>query len=73
MRLAVTGDLWSKSRWEAIYRLNTRYYNNLSSRFDRNATGLMELGMPVVDRGMSSCMGSFVRQVELAIPPARYR
>lgn len=73
VRLAVTGDLWSKSRWEAIYRLNTGYYNNLSSRFDRNATGLMELGMPVVDRGMFSCMGSFARQVELAIPPARYR
>lgn len=61
VRLAVTGNLWSKSRWEAIYRLNTGYHNNLSSRFDRNATGLMELGMPVVDRGIFSCIGSFVR------------
>lgn len=54
--LVVSGDLFSKKRFEAIYRLNTGYYKDLEKEFDINATGLQELGMPV-EKNPYGCMG----------------
>ncbi|MBQ9578381.1 MAG: hypothetical protein IJR28_02485 [Ottowia sp.] len=35
--LAVRGDIWSKARWSAIWRLNLGYYNGLGKNFDRDS------------------------------------
>lgn len=36
VEIVTKGGLWSESRWSAIYRLNTGYYQNLEQHFDRN-------------------------------------
>lgn len=37
--LTTQGAIWSKARFEAIWRLNTGYYRHLEQYFDRNAIG----------------------------------
>ena len=50
-------DLLSPDRLAAIWRLNTGHYKNLDREFDRNRTGLMELGKPEGQNNIYSCMG----------------
>ena len=56
--ITVSGNIWTRERWGAIWRLNSGFYKNLETRFDKNAIGLMEVNVPAIGHGKNTCLAT---------------